>query len=215
MIGDEDLRESYARAVRARGTPAPGSCVAPEALLAVARGEGREAERLRTLDHAMACHACRSELELLRAIERAGGARTSVAIAGNRWRRPVSIALAASVLLALALGQWRGMLGTGGAPDAMRGAGPDVVAVAPAEDAVISRDAELAFVWRPLPGARGYTLELLSPEDAVMLARQTQDTTVVLRLARPLATGAYRWWVRAQDRDGVERQSGLRRVHVE
>ena len=214
MRSDAQLRESYERAVRARDPRTRDSCVAPEALLAVVRGEEREAKRLATLDHALACIACREELELLRAIEKAGGVRARVAVEGIGWRRHAWIAVAASALLAVALAQGRGLF-DGGAPDAMRGAGPEVVTIAPAGDAVIARDGELSFAWHSVPGATGYTLELLAPEGDVALTRQTRDTTLVLRLAPPLAAGAYQWWLRAHDADGAERQSALRRIRVE
>lgn len=214
MRSDAQLRDSYERAVRARDARTRDSCVAPEALLAVVRGEEREAKRLATLDHAMACVACREELELLRAIEKAGGARTRPAVEGIRWRRHAWIAVAASMLLAVALAQGRGLFHRG-APDAVRGSGPEVVTIAPVGDAVIDRDGELSFAWHAVPGATGYTIELLASEGDVTLARQTRDTTLVLRLAPPLAPGAYRWWVRAHDGDGAERQSALRRIRLE
>lgn len=212
MTSDERLRAAHAEAVAARGTPTRAACVSPEALLALARREGREANRLATLDHAMACPSCRQELELLRAIEAAGNAGTRDAVEGIRWRRYASVALAASAVLAIALGPGRRLVG-GGGDDTMRGGVEEVTPIAPARDAV-ARGSEITFTWRSVPGAQRYTLEVLTSAGVVALTRATTDTAVIVGPAQPLAPGEYRWWVRAQAGDGSERRSGARRLRV-
>lgn len=67
---DDRLRQLYARALRdAARTAAPGATcdVGPEALLALARGELPEEERLALFDRVMASEACRREFALVRA----------------------------------------------------------------------------------------------------------------------------------------------------
>lgn len=212
MTGDERLREAYSRAAEARGAPARARCASPEALLAVVRREGREADRLATLDHAMACIACREELELLRAIERAGGADARDAVERIRWRRYATVALAASALLAISLGPGRRYWQRDDG-DTMRGAADEVTPVAPASDAVVAR-APVTFAWRAVPGTRRYTLEVLTSEGAVALSQPTADTTLVVGAPLALSPGEYRWWVRAQAEDGSERRSIARRLRI-
>ena len=67
---DERLRQLYARALHdAAPTAAPGATcdVGPEALLALARGELPEEERLALFDRVMASEACRRDFALVRA----------------------------------------------------------------------------------------------------------------------------------------------------
>src|SRR5918911_1340273 len=120
-MSEERLRELYARALEAREPAQREQCPPPEALLALARREGPEAERLATLDHVMACARCRPEFDLLRAIDSAGAgegeARRAVpsptrALARRRWTRwtmLVPLALAATLVLAVALGPGRSL----------------------------------------------------------------------------------------------------------
>lgn len=74
-MNDERLRELYGRGLagrnEGRGTTT-GCDVPPEALLALARGELREAERLELLDRVMASPRCQEEFALIRAVETAG-----------------------------------------------------------------------------------------------------------------------------------------------
>jgi hypothetical protein len=212
---DDQLRDLYARATR-NPAASRAACPSPDALLAVARREGPELERVEMLDHVMSCADCRRDFELLRAIE--GGRRAEAAEAAGwiRWRRPISAglitALAASVAFAAVLGPrhdwWRG----GGASDVMRNAAADVVLLAPAPDVAV-HSGSLTFTWRALAGARGYTLEVVSPDGGTVASRQTTDTTASLGEAR-LAPGEYRWWVRAQLAGG-ELRSPSRPLRVE
>jgi hypothetical protein len=209
---DEQLREAYAQAVERRGGTERDRCPTPEALLALARRQGPEGDRLATLDHAMACPACRDEFELLRSIERAGGEGAHEAVEQIRWRRYASVAIAASALLAVSLGPGRQLWERD--DDPTRGGADEVTAVAPAADAVVS-GAPVTFTWRAVSGTRGYTLEVLTAAGAVAVSRETADTTLVLTAPPALAPGEYHWWVRAQAEDGSERRSAARRLRVE
>jgi hypothetical protein len=73
-VADARLRELYGRALRTGGTRGVADpCVSPEEVLALVRKELPEERRLEVLDHVMACHDCRREFDMLRAIEAAGG----------------------------------------------------------------------------------------------------------------------------------------------
>ena len=208
---DEQLREVYGRAIAARHDARRAACPAPDTLLAVARREGPESERVETLDHVMSCPDCRKDFELLRAIER--GQRIEAREGANRirLRRPIGVALvtglAATLVFAAVVGPrndwWRS--------DVVRDAGSDVVALSPAADAVVPAG-PLQFSWRAVPGARSYRLELLTPDGSTLATRQTTDTTVTLTDVRP-APGDYRWLVSAR-LDGGERRSVARRLRV-
>jgi hypothetical protein len=214
-VSDEQLRELYARAT-SNHAESRAACPSPEALLATVRREGPERERVEMLDHVMSCADCRRDFELLRAIERGRRAEAAEAAGWMRWRRPISAglitALAASLAFVAILGPrhdwWRG----GGAGDVMRNAVDDVVPLSPAADAAVHAG-PLAFAWRAVAGARGYTLELLGPDGSTIVSRQTIDTTATLRDVR-LAPGEYRWWVRARLAGG-ELRSPARRLRVE
>lgn len=89
MLETTRLRELYSRRVAARGDGGGNSCVTPEALIAVVRREGPEADRLATLDHVMACAACHRDYEWLTAVlsgvlrtgaERERGATSDIAL---------------------------------------------------------------------------------------------------------------------------------------
>ena len=211
-MSDEKLREAYARATSARPNSRRADCPTPEALEALAKRQGSEDQRLATLDHVMACADCRQELELLRAIEQAGRAETGASTKHMRWRRPfvlaLGTALAAGAALVAVLGPWSARQNR---TVVMRGAAPDVRLAAPANDTVVSPGG-LTFVWRSVPDARRYTLEVLTPSGAVRARRETSDTTTAISAAE-LGAGDLRWTVRA-DMDGGELHSPTRRLRV-
>ena len=72
-MSDEGLRRSYDRILAIRLDPERVDCPAPEAIEAMVRREGAEADRLRLLDHVMGCAHCAEEFELLRSVHRASG----------------------------------------------------------------------------------------------------------------------------------------------
>jgi hypothetical protein len=205
---DEELREHYRRAVRARRPSARTTCPPPEALLAVVERSGSDDTRLATLDHAMSCNAgCARELELLRALHAAGGSvRSSRARPGWRWM----VSAAAAVLL-LAFGLQRASPRRPETP-LLRGGPSAVQLAAPADGASLPRDG-LLLAWHPVSGARRYVVEVLDRDGAVLLARSTTDTSVTAAVPS-LGIGTYRWWVRVTDGEGVERQSAVRRIVI-
>jgi hypothetical protein len=213
QLTDERLRELYGRALEAREPTGRQGCPSSEAILALTRREGLEAQRLETLDHVMSCARCRSEFDLLRAIEEAGTTtagtpRTAKHLWGTRY---VPLALAASLLLAIGLGlghrYWQLH-----APEVMRGPAPEVTLLAPPTEA--NTGAPLTFAWRPVPGARRYALEVLTEDGAAILHSETADTLLVVPASRALLPGRYQWWVRATADDGTERRSGVRRLRI-
>jgi len=213
-MSDEQLRQLYARATSGRAEPRRAECPTPEALEALARREGFEEERLATLDHAMTCADCRQELELLRAIEQARRAETAAPTVRVRWGRPLVLALgtalAAAVAFVAVVRPWSARHGREPAP-VMRGAATDVRLTAPAADTVISAGG-ITFVWRSVPDARRYALEVLTPAGAVRARRETTDTSAAIAAAE-LGTGDLRWTVRAE-LDGGELHSPTRRLRV-
>jgi hypothetical protein len=200
------LQELYAGRVTSRGVGDRAECVAPEAILAVVRREGPEADRLATLDHVMACAACHREYEWLMAVDQAANETESVTgavIARPWWRRTAPLALAASVLLAVGAVVVQQRYGRSGRLELERGTMSNVVLVAPRANATVG--VPLTFAWRPVPGASAYVLEMLSRDGIIAFADTTSDTTVTLTDVGRLLPGTdYRWWVRAMD-DVAER----------
>jgi hypothetical protein len=229
-MSDEQLRLAYARARDDRIEASRVGCPTLEALLALVQREGPESRRIETLDHASGCAACRRELEVLRSVDRAGralaadqggqavGDRATVSGAGGRgrwrtgWRRAAPMALAAALLLAVGLGV-RQRFGEGDLPDVPRAATGGVALVAPAEGGAVA-PAPLTFVWRSVPQARQYVLEVMTDSGALLLAQPTTDTSVTARLPARTDGGTYRWSVRAQLADGTERRSAAWRLRT-
>lgn len=210
-MSDERLRELYSAALV--GRPAAGVHPAPEALAALARRKGPEADRLATLDHVMSCADCRRDFDLLRTVERAG-AEAGVGSHGatrRSWVMPA--ALAASLLLAVGLG--RELLRQ---PDDVtrgvtRGAGAGALAlVQPGPDVPAGRP--VTFAWRPVAGASRYELELLDGSGAVAASAATTDTSAAPPATRALPPGEYRWWVRALLVDSRTIRSPLRTLRL-
>jgi len=211
------LRELYKLVLATRDGGDRAQCVSPEALLALVRREGPEPERSATLDHVMACDACRREFDMLRAIELAGEEVEGVPAARRplrrAWRHAASLAVAATLLVAVGLGlRDRGRV-PGDVGDISRGAGDGVTLVAPATE--IANGAPLVFVWHPDPGANRYLLEVLAADGSVVVSESTADTTLTLRDATRLAPGAdYSWWVRSVGDGGAQRASSVRPLRL-
>lgn len=202
---DQRLRDLYSRSLEAEQPD--GQCPPPEALLALARRAGPEAPRLETLDHVMGCTRCRSELDLLRAIEKAGGS----AGAGHRRGRYLPLAIAAALLLAIGVGPLL-RYPQRNASEPTRGPSADLTLLAPAAGEVAT--VPVTFVWQPVPRTRSYTFELLSGDGTVAFSARTSDTVLVTSAVGALAPGQYRWWVRGTAADGTERRSDLRPLHT-
>lgn len=210
-LTDEKLREAYQRAQAARRAPDRERCAAPEAMLAVIRREGPEDGRLETLDHVMACPACRAEFDLLRTLEQAGAeAEPAAAKPGRRWGWTSSVALAAALLLGIGAALKLSGRDDGGVE---RGSGDAVTLVAP--PAEIEAGAPVTFSWQPVPGATRYELELLDEKGSVVFTKTTEATSAALDDASRLAPGAtYRWWVRAAVGSSEPRASSMRTLRL-
>lgn len=201
--GDDELRRAYqARRIGAADASAPS----PEELQRLVAREGSEAERLETLDRALSSRGTAGDLELLRAIADAARADEP----RRWWRSAVPLALAASVLLAVGILSVRGR-----APEETRATPADgsPVLVAPGTDASVADP--VVFVWRAVPGARGYRVEVLSDAGTLVTSIETPDTTARSALAGVArADSSYRWMVVALLPEGVEVASRPRRVTI-
>lgn len=127
-------------------------------------------------------------------------------------RRYVTLALAASLLLAVGVGVvWRSGGPANG--DVTRGESAITLLAPPTE--VRSVAGAIGFVWRPVTGTVRYELEVLDSAGAVAFSASTADTTATLADTRRLTPGtAYRWWVRALDAAGAQRASDMRPLRV-
>jgi hypothetical protein len=215
---DERLRELYARAIEERTTGARADCPAPERLLALARREGDEQERLRTLDHVMSCGNCMRELELLRVIENAGARSSGSNVIVPRttpvsWRRAVPLALAASLVLAVGI-SLRQRATSVRSDDVERGVSASLV-VHGSSDVTIGQADSLALAWRPVPGASRYVVEVLDDAGRAVMTQRSGDTLLVVHDLRALTPGReYRWWVRTDDAGSGQVRSPLGRLRI-
>jgi hypothetical protein len=202
---DEALRAAYQPALRESTTTHGADCPSESELLSAVRGEGDEAHRLRVLDHALKCPACRRELALLHAVSSGETRAGSRAIRDLSWRRWAPAALAASLVLAVGLaGLIRSR--TRGGEDILRaGAAAGPVLLTPANGAAV-RLGLVQFVWRAIPGVIQYTLEVDATDGTVLVSATTRDTTFRAAIA-PTAVGENRWLVRAKMQDGSELRS--------
>ena len=228
---DTRLRELYERRLGAPDAGRRQRCASPEDMLALVRREGTEEERLATLDHVMSCGECIGEFELLRSLERAGVESSAAEASPSQsatepradvvplrprpsWRRFAPLALAASVVLAVGVGLFRGD-GRPGTGDVTRGGESAVTLLAPGIDVAAGGGAPFTFVWRPVAGALRYELEVLEASGAVAFSATTADTIAAVPDPRRLTPGIeYRWWVRAVDAAGAQRASEMRRLRV-
>lgn len=204
-MADETLRRAYQAGVSVRKDRQ--DCPSPEALNALVNREGDEATRLAMLDHVMSCAACRRDFELLRAVHVAGRSKPA-------WRfQP--LALAASIALLVGLGGaalWSRLVTP--ESDTMRGSGAQVELIRPAGGAVISRP--LVLAWKPVTGARSYTVELLTSDGQMGDSWTTSDTSLTLSTGGTgqVSPGSYAWWVRAHFPDGSELHSSVLRFEL-
>lgn len=206
---DDELQRRYLRWLAARPPRDRAACPAPGAIRALVERHGAEADRLATLDHVMACPACRADFELLRTLERAGAAIGAVPSARHRAGPMAArwLALAASVLLVLGGVLW---LRRADEPGVLRGAETAVRLVEPRGE--LPAGAAPRLVWRAVPGAVGYRIEVLDEagEPVAALATGSPGDTVAPLPAGALRPGGrYQWWVRARLADGSELRSGF------
>lgn len=225
-MNDDRLRELYQRAMKTQDAGEARLHPAPEALWALVRREGDEAQRLATLDHAMSCPRCRHDLELLRAIGDAAPADVAASDAapsassgppprarakGSHWRFSIPTALLAASIAGIA---WLGIArndDSGNEP--MRGEPGAVALAVPDERADVAASPLLA--WHPVPGAERYRVEVVDASGVVVDSTEQADTTFQAGASTPLTPGdAYRWWVRAIDAGGVRAVSPMRTLRV-
>ncbi len=211
---DQRLRDLYSRAIESRRLS--DQCPPSEALLALVQREGAETRRLETLDHVMACAGCRSELALLHAVEKAGRTSgeqketTRAPLKHPALPRYIALALAASLVLAIGLGPAR-RLWQGETTQLARGPAP-LTLVAPIPGAVA--EIPVTFVWRPVPQARDYTVEVLTLAGSLSFTGRTSDTVLVASSGDTLVPGQYQWWVRARTANDVELRSQMRHFRI-
>ncbi|HEX5819892.1 MAG TPA: hypothetical protein VFY20_13480 [Gemmatimonadales bacterium] len=187
---DDELRARYATllARRAReGAPAPATL---EEILALAESGADTPERVARLDRVLADPRTRDEYRMLREVARAEP------VAARRRAVPWPLAAAAGLVL-VAGAALLARAGRVTGPDEMRGDATSVTLVTPAPDADVT--ATTPFVWRAVPGASRYVVELLAPSGEVLTSVETSDTiaTPMASLDGARARGA-RWWVTAQ-----------------
>lgn len=205
-MSDAAMRQAYERFLAARQPAGRADCPPPDALLALAERRGTESERLLTLDHAMACAACRKDLDLLRAI--VGADRLSAA---RRWAQPRWLAAAAVLVVALGAGTlW--LRRPGGGDASFRAGGDAVTLVAPTDS--VAPDAAVVFTWRSVPQAVMYRVELLSAGGDSLLATESRDTVATLPAGRLAAGASYLWSVHAVFADGSHTTSPPSRFRV-
>ena len=211
-VTDEALREAYQRVLDSRRVTGRELCVDPEAMLSLLRREGAEERRLEVLDHVMGCGACRSEFELLRSMEEADSGTTErarPAVLRIRPRLAVPLALAASVVLVVTVGQ---RLWSPAATDVERGVPDGLTLLGP--PAEIAAGASPTFSWKPVPGAQDYELEVLDEKGTVVWSAKTKETSVTMTDPGVLAPGSYRWWVRAATASRDQRASAVRSLRI-
>lgn len=205
---DEELRAAYATiATDATATHQP-DCPSSEELLAAARGEGSRDVRLRVLDQALRCAACRRELALLHAVSGVSEKERS-ALRLHAWRRWVPLAAAAVLVLSVGLLTFE----RSPADNVVRGMGDDLALVAP--EAGASHGAgPITLVWQRVPDALRYTVEVDAADGRVLYGTSTTDT-VHLVPDGTLRVRETRWWVRAHMNDGSERRSNARTLYIQ
>ena len=195
---DEKLRALYgAFAADAPQTPHPD----PDQLADAALGRGAEQSRLATLDHALSCATCRRELDLLQTV-----ATTGAKLRQQQLRMRLVLATAAVVVVGIGLSIARRGLPV---KEEERGRAADdtgrraIELVAPVGP--VAPGATPSLVWRRVPGASSYKVEIVSDRAAVVVRSETSDTT----LAWPsLPRGqTYQWRVSTTQPDGTVRRS--------
>ena len=192
-MNDAQLREAYAQLLARRS----GQSVAVplDRLRALAEGSVSEAERAELLDAVLADPQSRREYELLRAI------------ASGNERRPRRFGwlVAAAALIALTTVTSKQLMRP--APEVMRGGGGELVLVSPEDGAALGGNQR--FVWRSVPDAESYVLEIASEEGELAFRAAGVDTVMTVP-DTVSGAGPWRWWVTAALADGSEMRSPLR-----
>jgi hypothetical protein len=202
---DADLRSSYQRAVDQRHTADRRACPSVEELEALATKSGAEQSRLTTLDHVMTCAACQQDFEMLRAIHGAG--QSSRVVLAPRW---YAIAAAAVLVAGVAFFTFRDS-GTVMRGNSATTGGPGLVA----PQGAVNLQAARRFVWRSVPNASRYRIEVLDLGGRVVASAALSDTVWQLPDSVDVRSGEeLEWLVRAELPDGREERSASARVRV-
>jgi hypothetical protein len=209
---DDALKAAYETALGDAAVVHGPDCPSETALLSAVRGEGKETERLRVLDHALKCAACRRELALLNAVSGSTPRKASRPIKdflSNRW---MPTAIAASLVLAVGVAGVERFRGRASEDITRAGGASGPLLVTPANGTAVSAGL-VRFVWRPVAEVIHYTLEVDSPDGTVLVSSQTRDTTFTAPIAAT-AVGENRWLIRAKMQDGSEKRSDTRVLRV-
>jgi hypothetical protein len=200
---EEDLVKLYQRGT-VRRDASRADCVSLDALLAAVERRGPEEERLRSINHAMACADCGEELELLR----------STRIVRDRAPIPsFGFALAASIMVVAGLGYYslaRSRAAT--SDDLTRDGTGDVQLVSPLSTSAQRLD---SLVWRPVAGAASYVIDVRRDDGTLVTRGTTSDTTFVVPDSARVEPGSDVYWgVTARLSDGTELRSAARRIRI-
>jgi len=202
-VNEKFLRRSYERllVIREHESPNRALCPSVDEIHALVRREGDEPARLARLDHVMQCLECRREFELLRSLE-----LSRPRSQGSTWR--LWAFAATIVLVAGASLVWRMMQPR---VDVLRGTSERLALVAPADGADVQLPTTL--VWRLVPGALSYRVELLDGSGNVSFSSSVTDTTMALESlpANPVTS----WKVVAEFLDGIPLESPVRPVRLQ
>lgn len=221
-ISENRLRALYTPIAETQRADRQG-CPSPDDLQSLVHREGDEEARLALLDHVMACRDCRSEFNLLRAVEKGGrqlteetsparaSESTKKAFGRSRWTWMAS-AIAAVAVLAVGFQAYRGPEAVD--TDRVRGTDDPVTLIAPVADAVVDARVPIQFVWHSVPRSMNYQLEVLDSAGQIVYTTTTNDTTAVFLDAQSKVDPAmpYRWWVKASMPSGETQRSTMQPV---
>ena len=201
---EERVRESYDRllAIRASGETDRSNCLTPENLQDLLDRKGLDDDRLRRLDHVMACPFCLPEFELLR----------SVARAKPKSSGPWITALAAAVTLLIGgTAVWR--IEALRRHTVSRGDEGGVAVVSPAENIAVAPPP--SFAWHPVADAAGYRVELRTLAGDIVWQWTGKDTaTSVPAGVLPNTAADYRWAVVAELANGERVRSNMQHLRL-
>ena len=202
---DASLKAAYETALGDATLVHGPNCPSETDLLAAVRGKGDASERLRVLDRALKCSACRRELALLNAVsgaERSAPRRSIGDVLSSRW---MPTAIAASLLLAVGVAGVQRLRGRAADGITRAGAATGPALVTPTNGSAVGTGL-VRFVWHPVTDVMTYTLEVDAPDGTILVSSQTRDTTLTAPIAGT-AIGENRWLVRAKLQDGSEKRS--------
>ena len=195
-MNDEDLAMLYRRTLEPTAGRPEAHCPPLERLRAVAEDGPGEGERLSVMDHVSRCLPCQRDLALL--------TQVVATRPRSRWyrARPWMAAAATAVLALVGLRSF-GLRET----SVLRGERETtVITVSPA--GTVTRGTVGSLVWRGVPGATRFEVEILTTEGELIFSDTVRDTVALV--SPPITTvGEYRWRVTAVQADGERAPSAL------